>query len=85
MQTRDVTLIADLAESIRLASPVQKDLQAAELIGHLIGSQPDALYYLVQTVIDRQEPGEGATVDPAGRAAPADRTLRGLVGRLGRK
>ena len=53
MQTRDVTLIADLAESIRLASPVQKDLQAAELIGHLIGSQPDALYYLVQTVIDR--------------------------------
>lgn len=85
MQTRDVTLIADLAESIRLASPVQKDLQAAELIGHLIGSQPDALYYLVQTVIDRQDPGEGATADPAGGAAPADRTLRGLVGRLGRK
>ena len=85
MQTRDVTLIADLAESIRLASPVQKDLQATELIGHLIGSPPDALYYLVQTVIDRQEQDDRTTTDTGVGEPASGKTFRGLVGRLARK
>lgn len=51
MDTTDVRMIADLAESIRVASPVEKDPESAGLIAHLVASQPDAVYFLVQTVL----------------------------------
>jgi hypothetical protein len=55
MQNSDVRLIVDLAESVRNAAPVQKDPEAAQLINQLIGTQPDALYFLVQTVLIQKE------------------------------
>lgn len=79
MDTSDVRSIADLAEAIRNAAPVQKDPEAAQLIGQLIGSQPDALYFLVQTVLVQKEAlaaqaqaqGPGMA-PPAAPAAPAE-------------
>lgn len=79
MDTSDVRSIADLAEAIRNAAPVQKDPEAAQLIGQLIGSQPDALYFLVQTVLVQKEalaaqaqgPGMAPPAAPAGAAASA--------------
>jgi hypothetical protein len=55
MQTSDARLIIDLADSVRNAAPIQKDAEAAQLITQLIGSQPDALYFLVQTVLLQKE------------------------------
>lgn len=55
MQISDARLIIDLADSVRTAAPVQKDAEAAQLISQLIGSQPDALYFLVQTVLLQKE------------------------------
>lgn len=55
MQTSDARLIIDLADSVRNAAPIQKDAEAAQLIAQLIGSQPDALYFLVQTVLLQKE------------------------------
>lgn len=51
MDANDIRMIADLAESIRVASPVKKDTESAGLINHLVATQPDAVYYLVQTVL----------------------------------
>jgi len=55
MQTSDARLIIDLADSVRNAAPIQKDPEAAQLISQLVGSQPDALYFLVQTVLLQKE------------------------------
>jgi len=55
MQTSDARLIIDLADSVRNSAPIQKDAEAAQLISQLIGSQPDALYFLVQTVLLQKE------------------------------
>lgn len=55
MQNSDIRLIVDLAESVRNAAPIQKDPEAAQLIDQLIGTQPDALYFLVQTVLLQKE------------------------------
>ncbi|GAA4139413.1 DUF2076 family protein [Leifsonia shinshuensis] len=88
MDANDVKLISDLAESIRQASPVQKERQAAELITHLIASQPDAVYFLVQTVlVQREALAAGAASAQGGSAsgpAPASGSQgRGLFGLLG--
>jgi hypothetical protein len=55
MQNSDIRLIVDLAESVRNAAPLQKDPRAEQLIDQLIGTQPDALYFLVQTVLLQKE------------------------------
>jgi hypothetical protein len=65
MDTRDATLISDLADTIRRASPVEKDSQAAGLIDRLICSQSDAVYVLVQTVLVQQEALQRAERAPA--------------------
>ncbi|RKS93013.1 hypothetical protein DEU37_0409 [Microbacterium sp. AG790] len=84
MQTSDVRLIVDLADAVRGAAPLQKDEEAARLIDQLIGSQADALYFLVQTVLLQKEalaasgaaPASGGPVPDAPPAAagpaPAD-------------
>jgi hypothetical protein len=75
VQNSDIRLIVDLAESVRNAAPVQKDPEAAQLITQLIGSQPDALYFLVQTVLIQKEAlaAQQATgsATPASAAAPS--------------
>ena len=79
MQNSDIRLIVDLAESVRNAAPVQKDPEAAQLINQLIGNQPDALYFLVQTVLLQKEalagqqgaPSDGPAFSGGTGAAPA--------------
>ncbi|KJL24631.1 hypothetical protein RL72_01713 [Microbacterium azadirachtae] len=76
MQTSDARLIIDLADSVRNAAPIQKDAEAAQLISQLIGSQPDALYFLVQTVLLQKEALAAQQASPgaapgAAYAAPA--------------
>jgi hypothetical protein len=68
MQNSDIRLIVDLADSVRNAAPIQKDPEAAQLIGQLIGTQPDALYFLVQTVLVQKE-ALAAQQNTAGAAA----------------
>jgi hypothetical protein len=70
MQTSDVRLIVDLADAVRGAGPIQKDAEAARLIDQLIGTQPDALYFLVQTVLLQKE-ALAAAAAPAGTTPPA--------------
>ncbi|KJL33787.1 DUF2076 family protein [Microbacterium azadirachtae] len=65
MQTSDARLIIDLADSVRNAAPIQKDAEAAQLISQLIGSQPDALYFLVQTVLLQKEALAAQQAQPA--------------------
>lgn len=73
MQTSDVRLIVDLADAVRGAAPIRKDPEAARLIDQLIGSQADALYFLVQTVLIQKE--ALAAADPtAGGAGAAPET-----------
>ncbi|WP_206796017.1 DUF2076 family protein [Amycolatopsis sp. MtRt-6] len=55
MENQDRELILGLANRLRQAQPVQKDPQAAELIAHHVGSQPDALYLLVQAVLVQED------------------------------
>jgi hypothetical protein len=69
MQNSDVRLIVDLAESVRNAAPIQKDPEAAQLINQLIGTQPDALYFLVQTVLVQKEALTGQQNAAAGSTA----------------
>ena len=69
MQNSDIRLIVDLAESVRNAAPVQKDQEAAQLITQLIGSQPDALYFLVQTVLIQKEALAAQQTTSAGNSA----------------
>ncbi|MBU4216140.1 MAG: DUF2076 domain-containing protein [Actinobacteria bacterium] len=69
MQNSDIHLIVDLAESIRNAAPIQKDPEAAQLINQLIGTQPDALYFLVQTVLLQKEALAGQQGNAAGAGA----------------
>lgn len=69
MQNSDIRLIVDLAESVRNAVPVQKDPEAAQLITQLIGSQPDALYFLVQTVLIQKEALAAQQTTSAGNPA----------------
>uniref|UniRef100_UPI0025E41DF9 DUF2076 family protein n=1 Tax=uncultured Microbacterium sp. TaxID=191216 RepID=UPI0025E41DF9 len=75
MQTSDVRLIVDLADAVRGAGPIQKDAEAARLIDQLIGTQPDALYFLVQTVLLQKEAlaaaGAPAATPPAAPATAA--------------
>ncbi len=85
MQTSDVRLIVDLADAIRNAAPVQKDAEAAQLIEQLIGSQPDALYFLVQTVLLQKEAlaAGGAGAAPAAPAPAAASPTEEPRGRWG--
>ncbi|MGN7862427.1 DUF2076 family protein [Microbacterium sp. 22303] len=94
MQTSDARLIIDLADSVRNAAPIQKDAEAAQLISQLIGSQPDALYFLVQTVLLQKEalaaqqtgsgPAAGASyAAPAAASAPAPPQAEEQRGRWG--
>lgn len=94
MDTDDVRKIADLAESMRSAAPLQKDAEATVLIDHLIASQPGAVYFLVHTVLlqrtalDRAAtaPGTASAGSAAGAAAVAEETgdrRRGLGGLFG--
>jgi hypothetical protein len=69
MQNSDIRLIVDLAESVRNAAPIQKDPEAAQLINQLIGTQPDALYFLVQTVLLQKEALAGQQSNAAGADA----------------
>lgn len=81
MDTNDVKMIADLAESIRSASPVQKDPESERLIAHLVASQPDAVYFLVQTVLLQRIALQNA--DSAPHDAPpaaAEEPARGFGG-----
>lgn len=78
MQNSDIRLIVDLAESVKNAAPIQKDPEAAQLIDQLIGSQPDALYFLVQTVLLQKEALAGQHGSAAG--APAFPAASGVVG-----
>jgi len=55
MENQDRELILGLANRLRQAQPVQKDPQAAELIAHHVGAQPDALYLLVQAVLVQED------------------------------
>jgi len=55
MDNSDQELITGLADRIRQAQPVQKDPQAAELIGQLIAAQPDAVYVLTQAVLVQED------------------------------
>lgn len=71
MQTSDVRLIVDLADAVRNAAPIQKDDEAARLIQQLIGTQPDALYFLVQTVLLQKEALAAAGGAPANAASDA--------------
>lgn len=76
MQTSDARLIIDLADAVRNAAPIQKDPEAAQLISQLVGSQPDALYFLVQTVLLQKEALAAQQAQPApatgaSSAAPA--------------
>ncbi|OJX77506.1 DUF2076 family protein [Leifsonia sp. 71-9] len=71
MDTNDIRMIADLAESIRVASPVEKDAESAGLITHLIASQPDAVYFLVQTVLVQKLALEAAERGSQGARAAA--------------
>ena len=50
MQNSNIRLIVDVAESVRTAALIQKDAEAAQLIG----SEPDALYFLVQPPCSRK-------------------------------
>ncbi len=71
MQTSDARLIIDLADSVRNAAPIQKDAEAAQLISQLIGSQPDALYFLVQTVLLQKEALAAQQASPAAASGSA--------------
>jgi hypothetical protein len=51
MTEQEKQLITDLAERIRNAPPPQIDRDAYDLILHTIGSRPDVLYVLTQTVL----------------------------------
>jgi uncharacterized protein len=51
MTEQEKQLITDLAERIRNAPPPQIDRDAYDLILHTIGSRPDVLYILTQTVL----------------------------------
>ncbi|MGN6325699.1 DUF2076 family protein [Pseudolysinimonas sp.] len=92
MQPTDITLISELAQAVRDASPVAKDPEAAQLITQLIGSQPDALYFLVQTVLVQKQALQAQAAAPAGSGQPAFPAAaapaaspaqpRGLFGRL---
>src|SRR2546423_12572076 len=55
MENQDRELILGLARRLRQAQPVPKDPQAAELIAHHVGGQPDALYLLVQAVLVQED------------------------------
>ena len=55
MENQDRELILGLANRLRQAQPVQKDPQAAEVIAHHVGAQPDALYLLVQAVLVQED------------------------------
>ena len=55
MENQDRELILGLANRLRQAQPVQKDPQAAELIARHVGSQPDAVYLLVQAVLVQED------------------------------
>lgn len=72
MQISDARLIIDLADSVRNAAPLQKDAEAAQLISQLIGPQPDALYFLVQTVLLQKEAlaAQGATAGDSRHVSP---------------
>lgn len=54
MTDQERQLITDLADRIRNAPPTQIDRDAYDLILHTIGTRPDALYFLTQTVILQQ-------------------------------
>lgn len=74
MQTSDVRLIVDLADAVRNAAPIVKDPEAERLIDQLIGTQPDALYFLVQTVLLQKEAlatQAGSSHQATGDAPPA--------------
>lgn len=91
MQNSDIRLIVDLAESVRNAAPIPKDPEAAQLINQLIGSQPDALYFLVQTVLLQKEAlagqqsaaSGGPAFQGAAGAAPATTAAPEQRGRWG--
>ena len=51
MTEQEQQLISGLAERIRNAPPPQIDRDAYDLIRHTIGTRPDALYILTQTVL----------------------------------
>ena len=51
MTEQERQLISGLAERIRNAPPPQIDRDAYDLILHTIGTRPDALYILTQTVL----------------------------------
>jgi len=55
MDNQDRELILGLANRLRQAPPVVKDPQVAELIAHHVGTQPDALYLLVQAVLMQED------------------------------
>ncbi|MFB8275981.1 DUF2076 domain-containing protein [Nocardia colli] len=55
MENNDRNLILGLARRLRDAQPVQKDRQAAELIGQEIARQPDAIYVLAQAVLVQEQ------------------------------
>lgn len=80
MDTRDVTLISDLAETIRRASPVKKDSQVAALIDRVICSQPDAVYVLVQTVLVQREALERGGSTP-GASSTGSKLLKSAAAR----
>jgi hypothetical protein len=54
MNQQEQQMIADLAERIRTAPAPQIDREADDLIRRTIGSRPDALYILTQTVLLQQ-------------------------------
>ncbi|MET8847844.1 DUF2076 family protein [Amycolatopsis sp. NPDC004625] len=72
MENQDRELILGLAQRLRQAQPVPKDPQAAELIAHHVGAQPDALYLLVQAVLVQEDALRTAQARIAAlQAAPA--------------
>lgn len=54
MTEQEKQLITGLADQIRNAPPPQIDRDAYDLILHTIGTRPDALYILTQTVVLQQ-------------------------------
>jgi hypothetical protein len=51
MTEQEKQMIAGLADRLRNAPPPHVDRDADDLIRHMIGAQPDALYVLTQTVL----------------------------------
>ncbi len=72
MTEQEQQLISGLAERIRNAPPQQIDRDADDLIRRTIGSRPDALYILTQTVLIQEVALKqaNAQLEQMNRAAP---------------